>query len=74
MEFFFVNDVMQTLNVSRSFAYKIIQQFNEELSEKGYYTIAGRVHKGYFLSRFYSEGTSGQPSAQQQSRTNRRIR
>lgn len=36
-----VNDVAKELGISVSHAYKIMQQLNKELKEKGYMTIAG---------------------------------
>ena len=34
--FYFVEDVMKMLGLSRSKAYSIIKQFNTEMEEKGY--------------------------------------
>ena len=50
--------VSQELEVSRSYAYRLIKQLNAELREKGYMTIAGRVNRQYFQERLY--GTSDQ--------------
>ena len=36
-----VEEVAQELGVSKSYAYKIVQQLNKELKEKGYLTISG---------------------------------
>ena len=38
------DDVAQELNVSKSYAYKLIRKLNEELKAKGFITIAGRVN------------------------------
>ena len=43
-----VEDVAAELGVSRSFAYKVIQELNKELKAKGYLTVAGRVNRKYF--------------------------
>ena len=51
-----VEEVAQELEVSRSYAYRLIRQLNAELREKGYMTIAGRVNRQYFKERLY--GTS----------------
>ena len=40
--FYFVEDVMKMLGLSRSKAYSIIKQFNSELEEQGYFTVPGR--------------------------------
>lgn len=51
--FYKVNDIQKILGVSSSKAYKIIQQLNKELKEKGYITIAGRVPIKYFKEKYY---------------------
>lgn len=38
--------------VSKAGAYKIIQQLNEELKQKGYLIVRGRVIYPYFYERF----------------------
>lgn len=47
--------VSETLNISVSYAYKIIGSLNEELSSKGYLTIPGKVDSLYFARRFFPE-------------------
>ncbi|WP_035294615.1 transcriptional regulator [Clostridium sp. KNHs214] len=51
--FYRVDDVREILGISESKAYKIIQQLNKELKEKGYITIAGRVPIKYFKEKYY---------------------
>ena len=46
-----VQDVADELGISKSYAYKIVQQVNEELKAQGFITISGRVNKQYFLER-----------------------
>ena len=46
-----VDEVAQELGVSKSYAYKIVQKLNAELSSKGFLTISGRVNKQYFIER-----------------------
>ena len=46
-----VQDVADELGISKSYAYKIVQQLNEELKAQGFITISGRVNKQYFLER-----------------------
>ena len=46
-----VNEVAQELGISKSYAYKIVQKLNAELSSKGFLTISGRVNKQYFMER-----------------------
>lgn len=51
--FYRVDDIKEMLGISESKAYKIIQQLNKELKEKGYITIAGRVPVKYFKEKYY---------------------
>lgn len=46
-----VEDVAKELDVSKSYAYKIVQKLYKELEAKGYITISGRVNRQYFLER-----------------------
>ena len=46
-----VEEVADELGISKSYAYKIVQRLNDELKEKGFITISGRVNKQYFLER-----------------------
>ena len=57
-QFMRAEEVARELEVSRSYAYRLIKQLNAELREKGYMTIAGRVNRLYFQERLY--GTSNQ--------------
>ena len=50
-EFYGVEDIMSLLGIGKSKAYDIMKQFNRELEDIGYYTVAGRVSKSYFDSR-----------------------
>ena len=63
MTFYTVVDVMALLGVSRSKAYKIIQNLNKELDKKGYITIAGKVPKKYFSEKFYCDMNDSQAMA-----------
>lgn len=49
--YFCAEDVMQILGVKQSKAYNIIKKLNDELKEKGFLTVAGRVPRKYFLER-----------------------
>ncbi len=46
-----VDDVAKILDVSKSYAYKIVQKLNKELESMGYITISGRVNKQYFMEK-----------------------
>lgn len=63
IQFMRAEEVARELEVSKSYAYKLIQQLNDELQEKGYITISGRVNRQYFRERLYEapqrkEGTT----------------
>lgn len=46
-----VDDVAKELGISKSYAYKIVQQLNSELKALGYLTISGRVNRKYFMEK-----------------------
>lgn len=46
-----VEDVARELDVSKSYAYKIVQRLNAELREQGYLTISGRINRKYFMEK-----------------------
>ena len=52
-KFIRAEDVAKELDISKAYAYKLIQKMNAELREKGYMTIAGRINRQYFAERFY---------------------
>ncbi len=56
IKFMRAEEVAEVLEVSTSFAYKVIRQLNNELKAKGYITIAGRVNREYFYERIYHNG------------------
>ena len=47
------DEVAEELDVPKAYAYKIIRQLNDELSAKGFITVAGRVSRQYFSERIY---------------------
>ncbi|UWP60856.1 helix-turn-helix domain-containing protein [Ruminococcus gauvreauii] len=54
--FMTVEEVAEEMGVSKSYAYKVVKQLNEELQQMGYLTVAGRVNINYFRKRIcYSE-------------------
>lgn len=42
------------MEISVAYAYKIIRKLNQELSDKGFITVTGRVNREYFDERVYS--------------------
>ena len=53
--FLTAQDVMEMLDVSLSYAYKLIRRLNAELEAEGFVTIKGRVSTQYFMERIYGE-------------------
>lgn len=51
--FISAEEMAMELGISKSFAYKLMREMNEELQKKGYLTIAGRVSRKYFEEKFY---------------------
>ena len=47
--FLTAQDVMEMLDVSLSYAYKLIRRLNAELETEGFVTIKGRVSTQYFM-------------------------
>ena len=52
-------EVAEMLDVSKSYAYKIVQKLNAELKAKGYLTISGRVSRRYFMEKVCYGGAAG---------------
>lgn len=46
-----VKDVMEMFGFKQSKAYGIIRQLNEELEDKGFLTVSGRVPAAYLMKR-----------------------
>lgn len=51
--FITAKEVAKLLGISKSKAYAIIRELNEELSAKGFITVAGRVSRKFFEEKFY---------------------
>lgn len=45
--------VAEMLDISNSYAYKIIDQLNDELRKAGYLTIPGKVDSLYLMKRYF---------------------
>lgn len=51
--FYTATDVKELLNVSLSYAYKLIRRLNAEQEAKGLVTIKGRISSKYLMARIY---------------------
>ena len=59
-KFICAEEVAQELSVSKPYAYKLIKRLNDELKEKGFITISGRVNRQYFKESLYGMGKGEQ--------------
>lgn len=46
-------EVSHATGMSKAYSYKLIHRLNEELSERGYLTIPGKISRAYFESRLF---------------------
>lgn len=46
-------EVASELGISKPYAYKPVREMSEELKQKGFITIPGRVSRRYFEEKFY---------------------
>ncbi len=46
-------EVASELGVSKSHAYKLVRELNQELKAKGFLIVAGKVSRTFFEERFY---------------------
>lgn len=53
-QFMRADEVAKELGISRAYAYKLIRQLNQELKERGFLTIAGRINRDYLKERLYT--------------------
>lgn len=49
--FMTADEVAKELNISKAYAYKVIQRMNKELDDMGYYTVSGKVNRKYFMKK-----------------------
>ena len=46
-------EIATELGVSKSYAYKLIRKLNEELKNRGFITISGKVSRQFFEEKIY---------------------
>ena len=46
--FMTVEEVAQELEVSTSYAYKVMRELNKEMADMGYMVVSGRVNRAFF--------------------------
>lgn len=57
-------EIAELTGLSRSKAYKLIQDLNDELAKKGYLIVRGRVIYPYFYERFFGKDDQKHASIQ----------
>ncbi len=64
----FINaeEVAKTLEISKPYAYKLVKTMNDELKQKGFITISGKVSRRYFEEKFYGLGGDERACIQRQ--------
>lgn len=51
--FYTAQEVADMLGISKSKAYMMIQEWNKDLADKGFITIAGSISKKYLQGKIY---------------------
>lgn len=51
--FISAKEVAKELEVSDSYAYRLIRQLNAELEQKGFIVVKGKISRKYFEERVY---------------------
>lgn len=51
--YFTAAEVAGMMGIGRTSGYDVVKQLNQELQEKGYLTVDGKVPKDYFDERYY---------------------
>ena len=46
-------EIATELGVSKSYAYKLVRKLNEELKNRGFITISGKVNRQFFEEKVY---------------------
>lgn len=55
-----VEEIIEELGVSQSYAYKLVREMNKLLAEKGYRVVRGRISRKFFEEQFYGMNTEQQ--------------
>ena len=51
-------EVAEELGISKGHAYKIVRTLNQELQDRGFIVVAGKVPRAFWETKFYSYATS----------------
>lgn len=71
--FISAKEVAKELEVSDSYAYRLIRQLNAELEQKGFVVVKGKISRKYFEERVYGMNETGLCRVPQDKKRKRRI-
>lgn len=54
------DEVAGIMDISKSYAYKVIQRMNAKLENKGFITMQGRIDRKFFYDQFYGTADKAQ--------------
>ena len=54
-----VDEVVEDLNCSKSYAYKRIKELNKDLADKGFITMAGKIPRAFWAEKMYGYEIAG---------------
>lgn len=55
--FMTAQEVADTLGMSKAYAYKLIQEMNQEMAKGGYVVLHGKINRSFFYKKIYGGET-----------------
>lgn len=55
--FMTAQEVADTLGMSKAYAYKLIQEMNQEMAKGGYVVLHGKINRSFFFNKIYGGET-----------------
>lgn len=55
--FMTAQEVADTLGMSKAYAYKLIQEMNQEMAKEGYVVLHGKINRSFFFKKIYGGET-----------------
>lgn len=55
--FMTAQEVADTLGMSKAYAYKLIQEMNQEMAKGGYVVLHGKINRSFFFNKIYGDET-----------------
>lgn len=55
--FMSAEEVAEAMNISKAYAYKVIQRMNKKLEQKGFLTMQGRIDRKFFTTSSMAQQT-----------------